>query len=242
MNAVKTAFALIVILALPVAALSQTVEEVIVKSIEARGGEAALKAVDTVIMRGVLTLTEQGISVTYTHYKKRPKKVRVDIEYQDKVLIRATDGRTCWQINSFAGSEEPVLMPGDQAETFLRWADFDGPLVDMESKGVAAELVGMESVNGQQCYHLRIVYPDGSDMRIFISDSTHLIYQVRMRIPSDSGKVDGIANYSDYALEGDLMIPHRITQDAAGEESVLEIAVYRVNEPIDDGIFVKSDK
>src|SRR5712691_1050759 len=75
-----------------------TVDELVAKNIEAKGGTAALSAIQSVRFEGKLLVDQGQVKLAYTQTKKRPGKVRVDAVLQGMMLVQAYDGTAGWKI------------------------------------------------------------------------------------------------------------------------------------------------
>src|SRR6266478_2612500 len=113
-----------------VAASAQTVDEVIAKNIQAKGGVDKLKSVRS------LRTTAKFI--------------------QGLAQVQAYDGKTGWQISPFGGRKDPELLSQDDSKSLVVDADIDGPLVDYKEKGHKAELVGHDSMEGTDCFKIKL--------------------------------------------------------------------------------------
>jgi hypothetical protein len=60
------------------AAPTPTVDELVAKNLEAKGGQAALAAIKTIRFEGRLLVNQGQLELKYTETKKRPGKVRTD--------------------------------------------------------------------------------------------------------------------------------------------------------------------
>lgn len=112
----------------PASEQAPTAEEVIARSIEARGGLAALRARQSVKMVARVERPQDGFGYSMTLFRKRPTFYRSVLEMGDTTIIRATDGESAWMVSTLAGSLEPAAMPADQAATFNRQAHIDTSL------------------------------------------------------------------------------------------------------------------
>ena len=117
-------------------ASAQTADEIIAKSIAARGGLEKIKAVTSVRTTGTMTVGP-GIEVPFVMEQKRPNSMRMDITFQGMTIVQAYDGKTGWQINPMQGRKDPEPLPEDALRQIDLQADVDGsPLVDYKSKGI----------------------------------------------------------------------------------------------------------
>src|SRR5688572_21532346 len=139
---VSRAVLVVAVICAAAAAHAQTVDEIVAKNLQAKGGAEKWKSVDSVKMTGKVTL--QGMELPLTVYAKRPNYNRQEIMLQDKQLVQAFDGTTAWYINPMMGSDVAQETPAAQAEMMKNGADFDGALINYKSKGHTIEFVGKE--------------------------------------------------------------------------------------------------
>jgi outer membrane lipoprotein-sorting protein len=202
-------------LAAPVSA--QTVDEVIAKACEARGGVAKIKAVQSVRMTGHMTMGP-GAEAPITLEMKRPRSTRMEFTAQGQTGVQAYDGKQAWGIAPM-GSRKPEPLPDEMARNIDAQADLDGPLVDYKAKGHQVELVGKETVDGVQAWKLKLTPKGGDVVYVFLDASSFL----------------EIRNETHRLVRG----PHRIQAGPKGrpEKQVLSFDKIEVNVPIDDARF-----
>jgi outer membrane lipoprotein-sorting protein len=223
--------ALLVLAAAPRAA-TQAVDELVARNIQAKGGAARLKAIDTVRQTGHLSM--QGMAGTMKVFSKRPNLIRQEITLGTMTVINAFDGQNAWMVNPFLGSTDPVVMGGPEAEEIKEQSSFDGPLVDYKSQGGKLELVGQETLDGRKVEHLRLTGRSGSVQHIYLDAETAL--EVEMVRESDTGKLE--QTLSDYRDVDGVKVPFLIKTSVNGVP-MGEITVDKIefNVPIDDALF-----
>ena len=84
-------FAIFVLLA--IAASAQTADEIVNKSLAARGGAEKIKAIQSERVSGRVTFGP-GLEGTLVAELKRPHKLRVEIVVEDQKIIRVYDGKS----------------------------------------------------------------------------------------------------------------------------------------------------
>ena len=104
----RVVFVVAVICAAAVAR-AQTVDEIVAKNLQAKGGAEKWKAVTSVKMTGKITM--QGMELPLTVYAKRPNFNRQEVIVQDRQVIQAFDGTTAWLLNPMMGAKEPQEAP-----------------------------------------------------------------------------------------------------------------------------------
>src|ERR1051326_5569805 len=85
-----------------------TVDELVAKNIEAKGGAAALNKLQTLRSTGKLLVPIQGqIELAYLRTQKRPDEVRTEASIQGMTQVEAYDGKDGWRISPFFGRKDP---------------------------------------------------------------------------------------------------------------------------------------
>ena len=229
--------ALAVVLLLPAVAQAQTVDEIIAKNAQARGGLEKLKAVKT--MRMTATVSAGSFRAQFVRDNKRDDKVREETILQGLARVRAYDGKTAWQVNPFRGRKDPELISEDNAKSLIVHADIEGPLIDYKVKGHTAELLGHDSVEGTDCYKIKLTLKDG-DVRYYYLDADSFL---EIKIESES-KIRGALQYTDtflgdYDQVSGIYFPFAIETGETGSEEREKFTVDKIvlNLLLDDAMF-----
>jgi len=216
---------------------AQTVDEIIAKNIQARGGEAKLKSFQTVRMTGSISMGDFHLG--FVQEEKRPGKVREENIIQGMAQVQAWDGKTAWQINPFEGRKDADLISEDDRKGLLEDADFDGQLVDYKNKDHRAELLGHDSVEGTDCYKIRLTLSNG-DARVYYIDADSFL---EIKVESER-RIRGTVRYQetlygDYEKVNGVYFPMAMEVGAKGEPQHAKITVQKVetNVPLDDSLF-----
>ncbi len=226
-----------VALALPAAA--QTVDEIIAKNIEARGGMQALKAANTMRMSGRMTVGP-GLEAPFVLEQKRPNRMRLDITFQGMTGTQAYDGGSAWMVMPFMGKKDPEKVPDEEAQAFSEQADFDGILVDYKDKGHTVELLGKEPIEGSEAYKLKVTLKDGAIRYIYLDADAFLEIRTEGKRKIRGSEVEGESSIGDYKEVAGLMLPHAVESGAKGSPQKQKITIdqIEINVPIDDARFV----
>src|SRR5881394_1482933 len=217
-----------------------TVDELVAKNIEARGGATALNNLQTLRSTGKLLLPVQGqIELGYLQTKKRPDEVRTEGSLQGMTQIEAYDGKEGWKVSPFFGRKDPERMSADDVKALVEDAEMDGPLVDWQAKGNAVEYLGTEDVDGTPAHKLKVtrknidvsfVYLDPDhflEIRVLTQRTRHGAYE---QVETDLG---------DYEKAGGVFVPTSIEVGGKGAPDKQRIIIDKVeaNAPVDDTIF-----
>lgn len=211
--------------AMPVAA--QTVEEIIAKNIEAHGGMAKLKAINSLRMTGRIGLG-QGLEAPLTLEIQRPKSMRMEITVQGMTVVQAYDGTTGWQIVPFTGSNDPQPMSADELKDAEEQADIDGVLVDYKSKGHAIELAGKENVEGADCFKLKVSKKNGDVQYYYIDSDSYLELKVEGKRKVRGSELEFETSLGDYKDVDGYIVAHAITSGAKGSPQRQDIVVEKI--------------
>ncbi len=228
---------ILVVLSAAAAAHAQTVDEIVAKNLQAKGGAEKWKAVNTVKMTGKITM--QGMDLPLTVYAKRPNYNRQEIVLQDKQLVQAFDGTTAWLLNPMMGSEVPQELPGPAAEMMRNSADFDGALIDYKGKGHTVELVGKEKMDATEVYHLKVTMKNGHIQHYYLDAQSGIELKTTADVDLGTGAKQPLeTEMSNYQPVNGIMIPHTVKQMLNGKP-VVQMTIDKVefNSAIDDALF-----
>lgn len=221
----------------PAFSRAQSVDDIIAKNAQARGGLDKLHGIKT--LRVTARISEDDFRATYIQDNKREDKVREETVFQGMARVRAFDGQTAWQINPFGGRKDPELMSQDDSKPLVVDSDVEGLLIDYRQKGYHAELVGHDSVEGTECFKIKLTLKDG-DVRYYYLDGDSYL---EIKIESQT-KIRGAIRYretmlGDYEQVDGVYFPFAIQKGETGKEERTTYTVEKieVNLPLDDSLF-----
>jgi len=218
------------------AAQAQTVDDVVRRYLDARGGIVKLRSVQSLRLTGTMELP--GVSAPFALELKRPSRMRTEFTVDGRKGIRAFDGQVAWAQLPLPGERPRPMGPEDALEARAQ-ADVDlSPLVDAAAKGYAVELVGRDRLPAGDTWKLEVRGPDG--LRTMHLDArTHLVVQTEERRKIDGQDVPFVTEVGDYRTVSGLVFPHRIEVGPRGspERQRLVVRQVEVNPPLDDARF-----
>ena len=221
----------------PAAAPLPTVDDIIAKNLQAKGGAAKWQSMKSVKMTG--KMTAQGTEMPLTVYAMRPNFNRQEITMPAGKAIQAFDGTTAWVVNPMLGIETPQAVPGPAAELAKNSADFDGALINYKAKGNDIELVGKEQLEGKDVYHLKVTTKGGPVQHYLLDADSGIELRMSAEVELGSGQKQTLTTaMSNYKQVDGIMIPHTVTQTAGGR-TLLQwtITTVEFNAVPDDSIF-----
>lgn len=217
-------------------ASAQTVDDLIKKNIDARGGLEKLKAINTMRITG--KIHSEGMNIPLVIQVKRPGLLRADATVQGMSMSRGYDGQTAWETSAFGGSKEPEKLAGYDARETIEMADLDGPLVDYKTKGSTIELAGKEELEATPVYKLKLTLKNGDVKYIYLDAGNHLVLKETEKRKEDGSTIDVETSYSAYKAVAGIMIAHASETRVNGAiDEQMSVEKIEVNVPVDDSIF-----
>jgi outer membrane lipoprotein-sorting protein len=204
-----------------------SVDDIVKKNIDARGGMDKIKAVQSIKMTGKLVMGGGQMEAPMTMQIKRPSFIRMDMEFQGQAVVQGYDGETAWMINPFTGGADAAKMSDDDAEGMKEGADLEGALVDYKTKGHKIALVGKEDLSGKPAYKLKVDKKNGKTETVYVDATSFLeVKTVAMRkIMGNEMEMETFA--TDYKPVAGVMMPYSIDSKSGGN-SVMTITLDKV--------------
>jgi hypothetical protein len=243
----KSRFALpclALLLALPMAngqspAPTPTVDDLVARNLEAKGGAAALNAIQTIRFEGRLLVNQGQIEFTYTQTKKRPGKVRTDAVLQGMTLVQSYDGASGWKIYPFGGRKDPEKVSGDESKSLIEDAEIGGPLNDWKAQGKTVTYLGREDVEGTAAHKLQMVRKNGDVSYVYLDPDHFLEIRILTQRVEQGAKVEVESDLGDYEKINGVLFPFSIESGGKGSTDKQKIILDKgeANIPVDDAIF-----
>jgi outer membrane lipoprotein-sorting protein len=226
-------------LAIASTASAQTVDELIAKNIEAKGGREKIKAVQTMRMHGKMMMGG-GMEAPFTIVTKRPQMMRLEFSFQGLTGVQAYDGSNAWMVMPFTGKKDPEQMTAEDTKQVQEQADFDGPLFDYKEKGHKVELLGKEQVEGADAYKLKLTLKSGEERTIWLDADTHLELKSEGKRKMRGTDVEFEGSMGDYKEVDGLMIAHAMEQGAKGSPQRQKMVIDKIelNPALADTLFL----
>ena len=252
---------------------AQNLDSVINKFETTYGGKEKLKALSSMQMESVLKLSIMGqaLEINLNTVKENGKLFRRDMAGimgmgSSYTLVTDTAG---WayipSLPSFGGSEatKPALQKMSPDELAGQQFEMDcsgpfGPLVDYAAKGNKAELLGMEKLDKQDCYNIKLTLKSGQFIQYLISTADYHVLQVSA-VGDMAGNLTGFAaimkmmgngrgkkaktsiQYRKYMTINGVLFPMEQVISFGPIETVISIQSVQFNQPIDK-MFYRNSK
>jgi hypothetical protein len=235
---------LLSLLLVSLGAFAQSADDVIAKYVTAMGGKDKLESIKSVYQEGVAVM-QNGTEIDSKLWKVNSKLYRNEISFgMGNVVIIATPQKG-WSSNPRNGGAF-TAMTDEQLKAIQPQLDCAGPLVDYAAKGNKPELLGKDTVNGNECYKIKLTLATGQYVTYSIDVKTYYILRETrkgggMMGGGGGGRRGGAAgadaefniDYSDYQKTPDgYIFPYTIIAGGFGAKTSVE--KLEVNKPVDE--------
>lgn len=226
-------------------AKAQTADEIINKYIENTGGKDKWTALKSIKIIG--KANQQGMEFPFVSLQTSTGKQKNAFTFQGKEIVQpAFDGKEGWQTNFMTMKAEK--MESEDAENMQRAAgDFPDPFLDYKAKGYSVVLEGKETVEGTECFKIKLIRKpmkvDGKEEE----NSSHYFFDTQnyvpivVKTPIKKGQAKGAISetvMSDYQEVNGLYFPFSIAQKFQGQVVItLTTEKVELNAVIDDKEF-----
>lgn len=226
---------------LPAVVRAQSAEEIVAKSLAARGGVQKLKAVHSLRFSGAVNFGP-GADGPFVLELKRPLKMHMEFTIQGQTLVRVYDGNGHgWVIYPFGENKDVQDMTAEDLQNISDEADFDGPLVDYKAKGNQIESAGKEEVDGKPAYRIKLTRKNG-DVRSYFIDAESFL-PVKWEDVRKQGNDEFVVenHLRDYREVNGLKFPFVMEADSPGKEQTQKIVLEKVevDPKLEDSRFAK---
>lgn len=217
-------------------ASAQTVDDLIAKHVEARGGMARLNAIDSVRIERTVAAVFNDIEIVIV--KKRPALYRSEQtpEGSPNTIVRGF-ADVAWE---HAGGRTTVREGAGPVEQREVDGDFDGFLVDYKAKGHTVTLEGREKIAGADAWKLKVTLKSGARRHVYLDAGTFLERRHETTIELAPGRrVATTITFGDWRDVNGVKFPFAIEEerDAPGQTFVHYTKKIEVNVPVDDALF-----
>jgi hypothetical protein len=216
-----------------------TVDQLVAKNVEARGGTEALHALQSLKFTGKLLVNQGETELGFTETRKRPNNIRNEVSLQGMTAVNAFDGNEGWRISPFQGRKDPEKMSADDVKALVEDSEFDGPLVDWKEKGSRVEYLGTEDVDGTPAHKLKVTRKNGDVTLVYLDPDHFLEIRTLTQRVEHGARVEVEVDLSDYEKVNGVYVPFSLEAGRKGDPDKQKLIIDKVvgNVPVDDAIF-----
>jgi outer membrane lipoprotein-sorting protein len=174
---------------------------------------------------------------------KRPGKSRVELEFAGKTAIQVYDGKEGWMKRPYLNRDDWEPFTAEQAKDSVGKWDLDGPLMDHAAKGTTVSLEGVDKVEGNGAYRLKVTLKDGTVQHVWIDQKSFLDVKVEGAPRRMDGKMRTVwITQRDFRSVEGLKVPFVLETAVDGYRDTHKMVLEKVtlNPKLDDALFTKS--
>jgi zinc protease len=213
-------------------------ETILDKYIEVTGGKAAYEKNHSELSTGSMEFVGKGIKGTVSSYRAEPDKSYTEVDIQGIGKVKeGSDGKTAWSLSAMQG---PRIKDGDERASSIQAARFNAELHWRDV--YTAETKGVEQVDGKDCYKVQLTPKEGMAITRFYDKESNLLVKMVMTVKSPMGEMPVESYVGDYRKEGGILMAHKVTQKAMGQEIAITIDSVKYNAEIPKDKFEPPDE
>ncbi len=223
----------------PVQSTADRARALIRRAIDAKGGLALLRSIQTVRMQAVATVQSDGINTDLptTTTIRYPGSFRIDSTTPAGRLVQVFSAGRYWVEDSKGVHEAPesmaaVIRGSVQRDTV--------PLLLALNDGKVSATIGETSEAGHELPTLEVALPGSSPLTLVFDPSTTLLSRAQYRLTSPAGDVTVEEIYSDYRDVKGLKVAFVTDVRRDGAPAVRRtLRTVEFNVPVDAALFTK---
>jgi len=201
-------------------------EKVLANYVSATGGEAAYRKIHNRMMKGYIEFKTQPLKMNIVIHAAAPNKMHIRTETGTFGTVEeGCDGTVAWATNPMMG---PQVKEGTEREQTIKRAVFY-PELDWKKLYEKLETVGVEDVDGSECYKVVATSTVGKPETFYYDKKTHLLTKVKVTPETPMGELEIETVFSDYKKFDGVLIAQTRSISQAGQEMVYVIEEIKQN-------------
>jgi hypothetical protein len=238
MHSIKQ-FLLLVIIIISRDIHAQTADDVINGFIKFSGGEKYWKKVHSIVTSGIYNYG--GTSFPFTSYSKAPDLYKFVVPYNGKYFMQAYNGKNGWKIDAFNGDTVKTILTGKDALAMMNEADveLESPFINYQKKKHQVLLEGIDIIENQPCYKLKLLRHNGNEETYFFGTSQFKPFK-KLALTKNAEQGNSIIEtyFSDYHTVQGITVPYKMVYKSKEQIIlIIEIMKFTLNAPVTDESF-----
>jgi hypothetical protein len=205
--------------------------------------QSRMARIEAAKARDAARAKEEGVvvQVPYAMELKRPRKQRVEIQFEGATAVQVYDGEQGWKLRPYLGRHEVEAYTSEELKRAAEQTDLDGPLIDSAAKGYKVVVEGMEAVEGRNAYRLKVTQKSGQVRHVWVDAVSFLDVQTDEVRRAAGQDLTVTTLLRDYKTVGKVKMAHRLENRVGKAKSTEKILIEKVdvNPALDDARFAK---
>ena len=230
---------------------AQTADEIVETYLENTGGKENWKNVKS--QKIIASINANGMKIPLEIWNFSDGKVYTAFELQGKKMVQQVfDGEKGYEMNFMTQKMEEI--ESETVENLKRnKGDFPSPFLDYKEKGYTLDLVGVETVEGVECFKLKFTTGKKLSEGKEVDDVSYYYFDKENYVPIvvettiTGGPMAGktaVTILSDYDEVDGLYLPFSMQEklkDGEGEGQTISFDKIELNVKVEDSMFDFSD-
>lgn len=209
-------------------------DPIVKQHLDSRGGYDRVSGLQRYEIKG--TIVKNGRRMPMHVWWKYPNKLRMDVGTGDNLVTSVCDGSNALLVEPGPWGKEPCGMLPGVRELFLRQADFAGPFINPEKRGI--KLAADQQVWGDAGYKVLVTRDNGESDEIFLDPNTRLTKSESIRVNRLGIEYKVEQRFSKYRRIEGFAFPSQIQRFVNGSPlDVIEIEDVIIGPAMDDSHF-----
>lgn len=222
--------------------IPMTVDELMAKAIEASGGEANWKKLNSRVITANVDLEQQGVKATSTSWVKAPNMTATEM----KMTALGKEIATGWEFfDGTTGEESYTFSPtqkltGKRLEDVRLASDFYS-MLDWKSKYKTITISRIAKVGDEEAYAVEFEPEKGSKFTEFYSTKTFLLLKRQGTVSSSTSDISipYTIRFEDYRDVDGVKVSFKQTNNTASNgDIVTTVTSVKHNVPVENKVFV----
>ncbi len=236
-------FMLVILFLSSLSLLAETLDEILAKNYESKGGLEKLKSITSIKIKGKIVQAMMNMEMPMEIWYKKPNKIRMESEFQGRKVVQGYDGNIAWWIMPFLGSDDPQEMAEEQAREVKEMAESMDPLMDYKEKGYKLELVGKEDMEGTEVYKLKMTKKNDKVEFFYLDTESGIELKSSSYVKRGENEILVETFFGDYQEVDGVVMAFQMEVKADNQSSVtMTFQEFKFNEEMDDALFVMPPK
>ena len=187
---------------------------------------------------GTIEVLQQGLSVSFTQFKKEPDKRRIEMKVMNTIQVQGFDGKTAWELNPQTGKS--LEIPGEDAVDIKRGSLALGWILNPEKYGISLVHKEREKIDGKYYIVFEQVYSDGGKVINYVDPETYLTFMIKSKMLDEMMvEVETETFLSDYKSVKGYVMAHTMISYLHGKEYMrITFKKVKLNTRLSDHLFI----
>ena len=218
-----------------------TVDELVAKNAEARGGLDKIETIKTLRMQGQVRVGGDfgSFDLGLMQLKKAPDSVRNEASVQGLTQVEVWNGEQGWRIDPFQGRKDAERMTDDDARGLADDANIAGAVINYKAQGTNVDYLGTEDVDGTEAHKLTVTLKNGDVQTVYLDPDHFIEIRTVSQRKVRGTEVEDTSDFGDYELVDGVYFPFSITTHTKGQGGSQQVTIEKAeaNVAIEDTVF-----